>query len=242
MDFADSDAFENAAAAARSDLGGVSPDEQLELYGLYKQSVEGDCVSAKPAIWDMTARAKWHAWQAQVGLGKKDAQELYVQLVAALLATPGSSAAQGTSIGGAKSVSTLGALDGDGASPASWGAGDHLLDAASSGKLDDVDAALSAAEVDLHRVDAEGRNALHFAADRGHASVCARLVAAGIDVNARDGTGLTPLAYAVTCEHADCVVALVERGADSSLADDDGDTPASTASAAMHALLGTPSP
>jgi diazepam-binding inhibitor (GABA receptor modulating acyl-CoA-binding protein) len=94
MDFADSDAFENAAAAARSDLGGVSPDEQLELYGLYKQSVEGDCVSAKPAIWDMTARAKWHAWQAQVGLGKKDAQELYVQLVAALLATPGSSAAQ----------------------------------------------------------------------------------------------------------------------------------------------------
>ena len=33
--------------------------DALRLYGFYKQALEGDCVSARPAIWDRKGRAKW---------------------------------------------------------------------------------------------------------------------------------------------------------------------------------------
>lgn len=33
--------------------------DALRLYGFYKQALEGDCVAARPAIWDRKGRAKW---------------------------------------------------------------------------------------------------------------------------------------------------------------------------------------
>ena len=32
---------------------------KLELYGLYRQATEGSCTTARPAIWNLRARAKW---------------------------------------------------------------------------------------------------------------------------------------------------------------------------------------
>lgn len=33
--------------------------DALRLYGFYKQTLEGDCAAARPAIWDRKGRAKW---------------------------------------------------------------------------------------------------------------------------------------------------------------------------------------
>ena len=37
----------------------ASSQAKLELYGLYKQATEGHCTAARPAIWNLRARAKW---------------------------------------------------------------------------------------------------------------------------------------------------------------------------------------
>lgn len=41
-------------------VAGSSPDQQLVLYGLYKQASFGDCSSQWPGLFDPTGRAKWY--------------------------------------------------------------------------------------------------------------------------------------------------------------------------------------
>jgi len=53
--------------------------------------------------------------------------------------------------------------------------------------------ALGALHVDVHRCDAEGVTALHWAAGCGQVGTVAALVALGADVDAMDMKGLTPL-------------------------------------------------
>jgi diazepam-binding inhibitor (GABA receptor modulator, acyl-CoA-binding protein) len=50
--------FEKAAKEAK-DLKNLDNDQRLQLYGLYKQSVEGNVTSKRPGIFDMVGQAKW---------------------------------------------------------------------------------------------------------------------------------------------------------------------------------------
>ncbi|KAI9799533.1 MAG: hypothetical protein M1825_004459 [Sarcosagium campestre] len=59
------------------------PSDRLRLYGLYKQSMEGDVETVmrrpKGDGEDMTAeRQKWDAWNAQKGLSKTEAKRRYI--------------------------------------------------------------------------------------------------------------------------------------------------------------------
>lgn len=40
---------------------GLSSEAKLQLYGLYKQAVEGPCCISRPPFWDVKGRAKWCA-------------------------------------------------------------------------------------------------------------------------------------------------------------------------------------
>lgn len=65
-------------------LTSVSTDQQLQLYGLFKQATVGDVVGARPGMLDMRGRAKYDAWAARKGVSQPAARQAYVDLVAAL--------------------------------------------------------------------------------------------------------------------------------------------------------------
>ena len=59
----------------------VGPREQLQLYGLFKQSKMGDCSAPKPEDGDVAAQMKWEAWSGRKGMSKQAAMQAYVALV-----------------------------------------------------------------------------------------------------------------------------------------------------------------
>lgn len=58
-----------------------SNDQLLTLYGLYKQSTEGDATGSRPGMLDLKGRAKFDAWSAQKGVSTEEAMKKYVALV-----------------------------------------------------------------------------------------------------------------------------------------------------------------
>lgn len=79
--------FEKAVAYVRnpSAAGGVEPpalnnETKLQFYGLYKQATEGDVTAAKPSVFQMEARAKHSAWEANKGMSANEAKQKYVEL------------------------------------------------------------------------------------------------------------------------------------------------------------------
>ncbi len=55
--------------------------ETLALYGLYKQSAEGDVHGKRPSILNVTARAKYEAHKRLSGMPKTKAMQAYLDLV-----------------------------------------------------------------------------------------------------------------------------------------------------------------
>ncbi|KAG5460139.1 MAG: acyl CoA binding protein-domain-containing protein, partial [Olpidium bornovanus] len=47
------------------------------MYGLYKQAMEGDVKASRPAFYDYVARAKWDAWNSRKGMSSADAKNAY---------------------------------------------------------------------------------------------------------------------------------------------------------------------
>ena len=60
-----------------------APDNstKLKLYGLFKQSTEGDVTGDKPGMFDFVGGAKYEAWNALKGISKEQAQQQYIALV-----------------------------------------------------------------------------------------------------------------------------------------------------------------
>ena len=56
-------------------------DQKLNMYSLYKVATMGKCDTAKPGMFNMTAKAKWNAWNDQGDKTKEDAQTEYVAFV-----------------------------------------------------------------------------------------------------------------------------------------------------------------
>jgi len=72
--------FEDAVQRARN-LPNQPPDVLLELYGLYKQALEGDVTKKKPGPLNIQGRYKYDAWASQKGKSKEDAMQAYVKLI-----------------------------------------------------------------------------------------------------------------------------------------------------------------
>jgi len=71
---------------------------------------------------------------------------------------------------------------------------------------------LPAGETDVHARNAEGRTALHLAAEAGRRDLVELLLERGADVNAADLQSRTPSGLAVLAGHADLADVLRERG------------------------------
>lgn len=60
-------------------------DTKLALYGLYKQSTEGDCKRDRPGVFNVVGRKKWDKWMEYHGLSQNDAMCQHVELSTRLI-------------------------------------------------------------------------------------------------------------------------------------------------------------
>ncbi len=74
--------FEQAVADSKSLSEKPSNDTLLQLYALYKQSIEGDVHTDPPSNpFDFVNKAKYEAWSSLQGKTKENAMSEYVALV-----------------------------------------------------------------------------------------------------------------------------------------------------------------
>lgn len=74
--------FEMSAKLVLSLKSGITNDEKLKLYGLYKQSINCNCnISAPSKLFNPVDHAKYNTWNNLKGTSKEDAMELYVDYV-----------------------------------------------------------------------------------------------------------------------------------------------------------------
>lgn len=79
--------FEQASTYMSNTPMKLSNDVKLQLYALYKQSTVGPCNTSKPGLLEMTARAKWNAWNDLKQLDNNIAKQQYIELVDKLVPT-----------------------------------------------------------------------------------------------------------------------------------------------------------
>ena len=60
-------------------------DILLTLYGLYKQSIEGDCNINKPGFLNFKEKSKYNSWKDQEGLETNKAMKYYIREVKRLI-------------------------------------------------------------------------------------------------------------------------------------------------------------
>lgn len=77
----ESEAFDQAAIAAKSLPERPDDNTMLSLYALYKQGSAGDVEGNKPGFFDFVGVAKYEAWEKLKGTSQDDAQAQYVELV-----------------------------------------------------------------------------------------------------------------------------------------------------------------
>ncbi|KAJ2795445.1 acyl-CoA-binding protein (ACBP)/diazepam binding inhibitor (DBI)/endozepine (EP) [Coemansia helicoidea] len=74
-------AFETAAEDVKELPKAPSQDEQLTLYGLFKQANEGDNTKPKPGMFDLKAKYKWEAYEKLKGKAEAQAMKEYIDFV-----------------------------------------------------------------------------------------------------------------------------------------------------------------
>jgi acyl-CoA-binding protein len=60
---------------------GANTDEKIQLYGLYKQSMRGDCGDKAPANENSSEFFQWQSWESNKGLSDLVAMDKYVDVV-----------------------------------------------------------------------------------------------------------------------------------------------------------------
>ncbi|MBS1751477.1 MAG: acyl-CoA-binding protein [Bacteroidetes bacterium] len=74
--------FEQATLDSKTLSEKPSNETLLQLYSLYKQSVEGDNTTEPPSNpFDFVAKAKHEAWSALKGKSRDEAMQEYIKLV-----------------------------------------------------------------------------------------------------------------------------------------------------------------
>ncbi len=75
--------FEASVNYVQTVEGDFKPSNELklELYGLFKQSSEGDVNGKKPGMTDFVGRAKWNAWEKLKGQSSEQAMQTYIDRI-----------------------------------------------------------------------------------------------------------------------------------------------------------------
>ncbi|XP_066138875.1 acyl-CoA-binding domain-containing protein 6-like [Euwallacea fornicatus] len=215
--------FNKCARHVQAISGSLSEQNLLQLYGFYKQALEGPCNTSKPSWYDLKGKAKWEAWKSLGELEKNEAKNKYIEQV--FTADPEFSLdlKKDKSEGWAVGVSSLighQILSSD----------KDLLDYIREGDLAKVKGLLSQLKESKNVIHQDGMSLIHYAADVGNVELLDLLINEGCDINLQDSEGQTALHYASSCGHAECVLLLLSKGAVFDVKDTDDCTPLDVAS------------
>lgn len=72
--------FEKAVKKAKN-LPDQIPTVLLEMYGLYKQALQGDVIGKRPGPIKVRERYKFDAWSSRKGMSREDAMKAYIELI-----------------------------------------------------------------------------------------------------------------------------------------------------------------
>lgn len=67
--------------SSKSNADRVNRDVKLQLYGLQKIALEGVCYGSQPMALNVSARAKWNAWQKLGKMSRETAMENYINIL-----------------------------------------------------------------------------------------------------------------------------------------------------------------
>lgn len=227
-DFSDDDlspldiSFNKAADHLKKITSKLNNNQLLELYGYFKQGLEGECNVPRPGWMDGRGRRKWDAWKALGDMPKEKAKERYVELMHKFdpeyesLKKKESTGPKETWVAVSSMLRTpepdldLNELS--------------ILDAARENMGDLVTELLKNNPELKHERDDDGLTALHWAADRDATLSLTAAIKGGCPIDAVDDCGQTALHYAASCGHLKSTKILVEAGA-SLLKDEEDCTP-----------------
>ena len=77
--------FDVAVEKVRNLQERPSDEILLKLYGLYKQSINGNNHTQNASMFDFKGKAKWNAWTSESGKGKNKSKKEYIDLVNKLI-------------------------------------------------------------------------------------------------------------------------------------------------------------
>lgn len=191
----------------------------LQFYGLYKQATVGDCDTKRPGLFQLTAKAKWNAWNALKGLSTQDAMVQYITLLTTTIPKWKESSKKDAWVSvSAHSVPADNQIPDD----------EKLItDFIKEGDLKSfLDHVTTATEDQRNELDDSGLGLIHWAADRNQLEILRELLQIpGVQVNLQDSEGQTALHYAASCGHKDILQLLLTKGSDRNIANADGETP-----------------
>jgi acyl-CoA-binding protein len=243
--------FEKAIALSSS-LKGLTDDDKLLLYGLYKQATIGDAPESGPLLtMSIQAFAKRGAWSKFRGMSRTTAMFHYIQAIEELNhydEEENSSEQKNIQFSNKPSSGCMGQqpsvliddddqdiqCDQDSSSldtkflRAIAKAQETTHSATTSTIRNDVLAQMQQyldLGANLHAADNQGVTALHLCADRGFMEGVKLLLHRGANPNATDYDGITVLHTAVMAEQTEICELLLEAGADPDQQDQDGESP-----------------
>lgn len=204
----------------------------LQFYGLYKQSTTGDCNTSRPGLFQLSAKAKWDAWNKLKGTSTTEAMTRYVALLTTTIPNWLESSKKESWVSvSTHSVPVENLIPDD----------EKLItDYIKEGDVKTFTSLLRSLNKDeINELDDSGLALIHWAADRNQMDILNELLLLlpELDINRQDSDGQTALHYASSCGHKDTVRLLLDKGADASISNEDGETPLDIAYDESIALL-----
>ena len=77
--------FEKSVERLRRKSIFTSSEDVIVLYGLYKQIMEGNCVTPQPWSVQVIERARWDAWYKYYDMSREAAMRNYIEKVNELM-------------------------------------------------------------------------------------------------------------------------------------------------------------
>ncbi|KAJ8716970.1 hypothetical protein PYW08_005369 [Mythimna loreyi] len=227
-DFSDDDqspldiSFNKAADYVRKLTSSLTNNQLLELYGLYKQGLDGKCNAPKPGWLDGRGRRKWEAWRSLGNMPSDEAKQKYIALVQKY--APELTDLSEDNETGMKEAWVAVSSMRKSPEPELIHNELSILDAARENCADRVTELLEKYPELRHETDEDGLTALHWAADRNATRALQAALDGGCPVDVADESGQTALHYAASCGHIESTKILLKAGA-SLLKDEDDCTP-----------------